>query len=308
MPEEYALLKYCEGLYFLTAGFHSKALNSLEDCTKMFAKQKNDSFLSYSYLAMGNCNKLSGNADDAIKNYLSALPKNEKNPYILTLCYGNLAETYQQKNDLTNAKKYLALAKINEPFGSRTYISLLHFEANIYGMSGKFDSALLTDYKGLELATKYNYPDKFTSFYDNIARCFMEEKKYDSATHYFKKCIYLDSISGRLQLMADTYSQMVNVYGYKNEENNMIATALYANQLCDSTQYLRGKYAVYDGLNNYYSNKKNWQQLAIVKDSMQQIYKRLINEETEAKIAQYNIEFETAKKEQLIATQKNKLQ
>jgi len=308
VPEEYALLKYCEGLYFLTAGLHSKAITNFEDCAQLFAKQKNDSFLSYSYLGMGNCYKLSGHADEAIKNYLMALPINEKNLYTATLCYANLAETYQQKNDLANAKKYLRLAKLNEPYGSRTYVSLLHFEANIFGMSGMFDSALLTDYKGLELAAKYNYPDKFTSFYDNIARCFMEEKNYDSATHYFKKCIYVDSINGRVQLMADTYSQMVNVYGYKNEPDKMMATALYANQLCDSTQYLRGKYAVYDGLNNYYTGTKNWQQLAVVKDSMQQIYKRLINEETETKIAKYNVEFETSKKEQLIATQQNKLQ
>ncbi len=308
IPTEYAVLKYCEGLYFLTVGLHNKALTYFEDCTQMFAKLKNDSFLSYSYLAMGNCNKLSGRADDAIKNYLMALPSNEKKPYILTLCYGNLAETYQQKNDLENAKKYLRLAKSNEPNGTRTYVSLLHFEANIFGMNGMFDSALLTDYKGLELAKKNNYSDKFSSFYDNIARCFLEEKNYDSATHYFKKCIYLDSINGRVQLMADTYSQMVNVYGFKNEPDKMKATALYALQLCDSTQYLRGKYSVFEGLNNYYSITKKWQQLAVVKDSMQQIYKRLINEETEAKIAQYNIEFETTKKEQLIATQKNKLQ
>lgn len=306
--ETAALLKFCEGLYFLNAGLHDKALSNLEQSAALFEKQKNDSFLSYSYLAMGNCNKLSGRADEAIKNYLKAIPKTENDPHTFTLCYGNLAETYQQKNDLVNAKKYVRLAKQYESYGSRTYVSLLHFEANIFGMSGMFDSALATDRKGIAMAEKYNYPDKLTSFYDNIARCYIEDKNYDSATHYFTKCIYLDSINGRLQLMADTYSQMVNVYGYQNQPDKMMATARYAAQLCDSTQYLRGKYSIFEGLSNYYYNNKKWEQLAMVKDSMQQIYKKLVSEETEAKIAQYNVGFETAKKEQLIATQQNDLQ
>ena len=307
-PEAAALIKYCEGLYFLTAGLHDKALSNFKESAAAFARQKNDSFLSYSYIAMGNCNKISGRADEAIKNYLQAIPADGGDPHTFTLCYGNLAETYQQKNDLVNAKKYVRLAKQSESFGSRSYVSLLHFEANIFGMSSMFDSALATDRKGIAIAEKYNYPDKLSSFYDNIARCFMEEKNYDSAAHYFTKCIYLDSMNGRLQLMADTYSQMVNVYGYKNEPDKMMATASYAAKLCDSTQYLRGKYSIYEGLNNYYKQTKNWEQLAVVKDSLQVIYKRLVNEETEAKIAQYNVGFETAKKEQLIATQQNDLE
>lgn len=307
-PETAALLKFCEGLYFLNAGLHDKALSNLEESAVLFEKQKNDSFLSYSYLAMGNCNKLSGRADEAIKNYLKAIPKNDSDPHTFTKCYANLAETYQQKNDLLMAKKYVRLAKQYESYGSRTYVSLLHFEANIFGMSGMFDSALATDRKGIAMAEKYNYPDKLTSFYDNIARCYIEDKNYDSAAHYFTKCIYLDSINGRLQLMADTYSQMVNVYGYKNQPDKMMATARYAAQLCDSTQYLRGKYSIFEGLSNYYYSNKKWEQLAMVKDSMQQIYKKLVSEETEAKIAQYNVGFETAKKEQLIATQQNDLE
>jgi signal transduction histidine kinase len=65
---------------------------------------------------------------------------------------------------------------------------------------------------------------------------------------------------------------------------------------------------IFDGLSNYYTNTQNWKSLAEVKDSLQQVYKRLINKETEEKIAQYNVEYETSKKEQLITAQQNRLQ
>ena len=97
-------------------------------------------------------------------------------------------------------------------------------------------------------------------------------------------------------------------YGLQKQEGKMLSAADHALKLCDSTQYMRGKYAVYEGLNNYYVSSGNLQAANTSKDSLLQIYKRLVTEETEARAAQYNIEFETAKKEKLIAEQDERLQ
>ncbi len=310
IPAENALMQFCDGMYQLTTGLHNKALVSFKDALAIFEKEKNDSLLFYAHVAIGNCHKLSGNADEAIRIYLKVIPskENTSNKNLFSICYTNLAETFQLKYDLPNATKYVLLAKSYEPYATRTYVRLMHLEANIFGMNNVIDSALLIDYEGLSLAAKYNYPEKFTPFYDNMAQCFIAKKNYDSAAHYYNKCIVIDSLNGRLQLMADTYAQMVNLYAAKNEPENMKLVAKYAYNLCDSTQYLRGKYMIFDGLSNYYSKTQNWKSLAEVKDSLQQVYKRLINKETEEKIAQYNVEYETSKKEQLITAQQNTLQ
>lgn len=309
VPLQNGIQKYCDGLYFITLGLHNKALLNFNEAVADFIKVKNDSFLAYSYLAIGNCNKMNGKEEEAVGSYLKALPVFEKlkNQRYISVCNANIAETYLQKNDVYNTTKYLGAAKQGEPYGSKIYISLLHFEANLLGMTSKYDSAMLIDYAGIAMAKKNNYPEKLSPFYDNLARCFLEQKKYDSAEYYYKKCIATDSSNGRLQLMADTYAQMVNLYGYKKEPEKMMATAKYAFILCDSTQYLRGKLAIYEGLNNYYSNVGQWQKLSVVKDSLQDINKRLLNEATIAKTAEYNIEYETTKKEQLITRQQNDL-
>lgn len=310
VPAENALIQFCDGVYQLTTGLHQKALRNFKDALVIFEKEKNDSLLFYAIVAIGNCHKLSGNADEAIRNYIKAIPPKEtsSNKNLFSICYSNLAETFQLKYDLPNATKYVLLAKSYEPFASRTYVRLMHLEANIFGMNNVIDSALLKDYEGLSLAVKYNYPEKLTPFYDNMALCFLTKKNYDSAAHYYKKCITIDSLNGRLQLMADTYAQMVSLYAAKNEPENMRLVAKHAYSLCDSTQYLRGKYMIYDGLSNYYNKTQQWKNLAETKDSLEQIYKRLINKETEAKIAEYNVGYETAEKEKLILEQKSNLQ
>jgi two-component system, NarL family, sensor kinase len=310
IPAENALMQFCDGIYQLTSGLHNKALVNFKEAIAIFEKEKNDSLLFYSLVAMGSCHKLSGNADEAIRNYIKAIPAKEttSNKNLFSICYGNLAETFLLKNDMQNASKYLLLAKSYEPYGSRTYVALMHMQANLFGMNNVIDSALLTDYAGLSLAVKNNYTEKLTPFYDNMAQCFVAKKNYDSAAYYFKKCVAIDSLNGRLQLMADTYAQMVNLYAAKNEPENMRLVAKHAYSQCDSTQYLRGKYMIFDGLSNYYTKTQNWKSLAEAKDSLQQIYKRLIKKETEAKIAQYNVEYETSKKEQLITAQQNSLQ
>ncbi len=310
IPLHRGIQKYCDGLYFITLGVHNKALINFNEAVTIFNKASNDSFLAYSHLAIANCNKLSGKEDEAIGSYLKALTlferlQQQKN---ITVCNGNIAETYLQKNDIPNTVKYLKTALQEEPYGSKVYLALLHFEANVMGMTNKFDSAMQIDYAGIALAKKNNFPNKLSPFYDNLARCFVELKNYDSAEFYYKECIASDSINGRLQLMADTYAQMVNLYGYKNEPIKMMAAAKHASMLCDSTQYLRGKLSIYQGLNNYYTQSAQWQKLSVVKDSLQQINKRLLNEETIAKTAKYNIEYETNKKEQVIAKQQQDLQ
>ncbi len=310
VPLHNGIEKYCDGLYFITLGVHNKALINFNEAATIFNKANNDSFLAYSHLAIANCNKLSGKEDEAIGSYLKALTLFEKlqQQQNITVCNGNIAETYLQKNDIPNTVKYLKAALQEEPYGSKVYLALLHFEANVMGMTNKFDSAMQIDYAGIALAKKNNFPNKLSPFYDNLARCFVELKNYDSAEFYYKECIASDSINGRLQLMADTYAQMVNLYGYKKEPIKMMAVAKHASILCDSTQYLRGKLAIYQGLNNYYDNSQQWQKLSVVKDSIQQINKRLLNEETIAKTAKYNIEYETNKKEQVIAKQQHDLQ
>ena len=309
IPLQNGIQKYADGLYFITLGLHNKALVNFNDAVADFIKVKNDSFLAYSYLAIGNCNKMNGKEEEAVGNYLKALTvfEKQKNQRYISVCNANIAETYQQKNDIYNTAKYLETAKKGEPYGSKIYISLLHFEANLMGMTNKFDSAILIDYAGIAMAKNNNYPDKLSPFYDNLARCFVEQKKYDSAEYYYKKCINTDSSNGRLQLMADTYAQMVNLYGYKKEKEKMMAAAKYAFSLCDSTQYLRGKLAIFEGLNNYYTNVGQWEKLSVVKDSLQSINKRLLNEATIAKTAEYNIEYETNKKLELITKQQYEL-
>ncbi len=310
IPAQNARLKYADALYNITAGIHNKALTDFKDASVIFEKEKDDSFLAYCYLGEANCYKLTGNADEAVLHYLKATDLFEKNhnDFYVNVCYANLAETYEEKYDEENARKYLKIAISKQAYGSKTYVSVLHLQANLYGMTGKTDSAMVTDSEGIFLAQKFHYPELISAFYDNMARCYTDWKQYDSADHYYRKCIYTDSLSGRIQLMADTYAQLVNVYGAQKQEAKMETMAAHAFMLCDSTQYLRGKYAVFEGLGNYYSTQKEWERAATVKDSMQSIYKRLINEQTESNIAEYNVAYETSKKEQLIFAQQNKLQ
>ena len=305
IPLHHALLSFADALYNETAGVHRKALADFEEAIPLFERAKNDSFVAACLLGKGNCYKLTGNVDSAVYYYQAALHSYEKlhNSFFVTVSLVDLAETYEENNDIENSAKYLALGKANEAYGSKIYVSILHLQANLYGMKDQTDSALLTDRTGIALAQQYHYPDKLSSFYDNTAQCFLKLKRYDSADYYYRNCIRADSLNGRLQLVADTYTQLVNLYAAEKEGNKMNAAAAYALKLCDSTQYLRGKYAVYQGLDNYYSSSKDLFKAGEAKDSLLSIYKRLTGEETEARTAQYNVEFETARKEELIHTQ-----
>lgn len=305
IPLQHALLLFADAMYNETAGIHRKALSDLDEALPLFEKAKNDSFAAACILGKGNCYKLTGNADSAVYYYQSALHAYEKlqNSFFVTVCLVDLAETYQENNDIANSAKYLAMGKANEPYGSKIYVSILHLQANLYGMKGQTDSALLTDRAGIALALQNNYPDKLSPFYDNTAQCYLKLKRYDSAEYYYRSCIRADSLNGRLQLVADSYTQLVNLYAAEKDEHKMNTVAAYALKLCDSTQYLHGKYEVYEGLNNYYGSSNDRLRSGEIKDSLLSVYQRLVNEETEARTAQYNVEFETERKEQLINAQ-----
>ena len=161
--------------------------------------------------------------------------------------------------------------------------------------------------RGIIAADSLNSSHIKSTFYNNMGNCYMYSNRPDSAFYYFNKCLLLDSANNNLNFMVDNYLTLGGL-------------ALQQKLLSQAKDFFHRTIILSDSIHENQAKYQAWQQLAIIyrqennlinaitaKDSATAVKDRIINENSENKIAELQELYETEKKEQTIALQQSKL-
>ncbi|GEM_PF-5001998 len=230
----------------------------------------------------------------------------DKNMPSLCTVYGNMAKTFYNKGDIDKTREYIDKASQDS-----TYLPLLlrmtHLKANLYGSMGLLDSALLIDKQAIYFYANKGGQLALSSFYNNMAMCFVEKNEMDSALFYYKKSYQADSVCGfqmnmsiDLVLLADIHYQL----GDHQQAN------LYYNRALTifSKEHSPDKKAlVFEVFAKHARNEKRYQQALQWQDSLMLAHQEINDIDINRTIERLQIEYESEKKKQQIEVQERQL-
>ena len=311
LPVEYQAMAVMGKARFYVGKKVKLSAKLYEQSLTMLANSKADSLIGRAYNGLGVCYIKTSDFSNALQNYFKALRIFEKinDSKGVGGVLANIGEMYQLKNDLPTAKRYI-LRSMETNKASNNIVSYLNAAqtlANIYGMNSQFDSAFAIDKIGIIAADSLNSSHIKSTFYNNMGNCYMYSNRPDSAFYYFNKCLLLDSANNNLNFMVDNYLTLGGL-------------ALQQKQLSQAKDFFHRTIILSDSIHENQAKYQAWQQLAIIyrqennlinaitaKDSATAVKDRIINENSENKIAELQELYETEKKEQTIALQQSKL-
>lgn len=218
----------------------------------------------------------------------------------------NMAQTYYNKRDAESASRIISETLSENPHTS-VELNLQHLKANILGSSGEIDSAMLLD---LQMIGKYaSESDNYllSSFYNNLALCYLEKGDVDSALHYCTKSYQADSVAGIEVQMAANLVLMGDIYrntGKKQRASDYYQKAL---KVFSDNSNNDKKYWIYETLAKWAHADSDYKLLAQHQDSMLSTYRLMNRIELTRSIEMLNIEFETERKNRQIEIQESKI-
>ncbi len=311
LPVEYkAMSLYGLGIY-KGKKQPSVAIRDYHKAIKLLTNSNADTLLASIYNGLGICTKNMADYPLALDYYLKSLRLFEKAGKTKNAAgvLSNIGELYQVKGDLASAKKYILQSMdLNKKNGNTSYyLSAAQTLANIYGMNNQFDSALAIDNMGIAAADSIGSLSIKSIFYNNKGNCYLYSGRFDSAAYYFNQCLLLDSALGNITYMTDNYLTLATLSYMKKEYTLAEKRFGYSILLADSLSNNHMKQQAWNGLADLYKATGNQAAEINAKDSAAIVKDRIINEKSEAKIAELKELYEADKKEQTISLQQQRL-
>lgn len=295
-------LSYRAGDYAKSNIFIDEALISLKSQSTV------DSLNALCFLCKGINFMMLAEYDSAFHYFHQAEKQYETLKHSVRLCtvYGNMAKASYNKGDFDKTTAY-----INQAGRDSTYLPLLlsmaHLKANLYGRRGLLDSALIIDREMIRRYGKEEYKLSLSSFYNNMAVCFLEKNQTDSAIFYFHKSYQTDSICGFQVNMAVNLVLLANIYyqtGHSRQADYYYQKAI---DIFSRENSPDKKALVFNTLAANAANENNYKLALQWKDSIIHIQQKINNIDINRTIERLNIEYESDKKMRQIAGQQRQL-
>lgn len=229
-----------------------------------------------------------------------------ENSNMMHIVKANMAQAYYNKRDIESS-----LRIINETLGDNpkqnVIINLQHLKANILGSSGKIDSTMILDRKMISQFVDNEKNYQYSSFYNNLALCFLEKGNVDSALFYCNKSFQADSVARMEVQMAANLVLMGDIYRNTGDKKNAEMFYQKAINVFTDNNNIDKKYWIYEKLSKWAEDDGNYKLLAQHQDSMLAAYRFMNKLELTRSIELLNIEFETERKNRQIEHQETKI-
>lgn len=311
-PVEFqAMTHIISGIYYAGKSSYERGIKSFEKGLRKAKRSDADTLTAFALTGIGNGYRHTGDYPKAQRYLYDALQIFERRGDSISIgrVMAFLGELHMQKADLKAARENLEAAlKIldghkNEP----GWLSAAHTLANVYGMSGDYDSALKLDEVGIRISDSINSPRTKSTFYDNKANCYLFSGRLDSADYYFNQCLKLDLASGSKKQIADSYSNLGNLASFRGDHDKGVALTLKSIDILKDVNNKFNLGKSYQILSEIYARKGDYKKALEADRMFFEEYKKLVNEKKEASLAEFRILHETDRKERELAENKVKL-
>jgi two-component system, NarL family, sensor kinase len=302
-PVQRAMAQLGYGIYYKRLGDFEKSIKAFQLSDSLATFFHADSISVRAQIGASQCVWNQGLSDKAIEGSLNALRLAEKINFRQGIAgaHINVAQFYQQSGKIDLARSHLqyAMKQSSSQFRERHYFIAAHTLANLYGMTGKIDSALVTDSLCLiELNKDQNkFQSFFSMFYDNQANCYLVTGQYDSSYAAYQRAIAQDAICGNASQVADGYLGLSNLFLVQNklpEAREQLAKFLaYSKKI----NYKQGEGQAWGMISALYEREGKLELALQAKDSMRIVNEHLLNEKIQTRIVELGTIYETEKKD-----------
>ncbi len=304
-PQEKALASIYQGLYYSRVSAYRQSWSAFTDARLQLKGVSDPTLQSEIYKGLGNAAKDLGEYPEALRMFSTGLRYCTADSEDQAGIHANIAQVFQLQEDLPQAEIHLqqALKLSGEKKGNIPYLVVVHTLANVYGMQGKIDSALLLDAEGLLIARRIGASGYQTSFLDNKANCFVFQNRPDSARHYFRQCLAIDSRLGNKKQVSDTW---LNLGLLEQLQHNLPLAEEHLKRsikLANAVGYRKGAMTGWQALTELYTEKEDYPAALRAQTASYKIKDSLLSEKKAAAIAEWKAIYETQKKEEEIRLQ-----
>lgn len=309
IPQQLAIKNLCRGAYFRKKASFELAISYLNSTLGYLSS--NDSLTSEALLGLGICYKHLGDFPKALSYFQKSvqISENNKDKHGLASTFAAMAQMYFEKNDIKRSREFIS--KVFELYNNHqtgvAYFIALHTLANIEGQSNNFAKALEIDKQGIELAIKYGNDAVKVSFQDNMARCYLYGyQDYEKALYYFNENLKIDKKLNNPNWIADTYINLAEVETARKDFRSAEKSLKQAIDISLQSKQFINISKAYKALSELYKTQGRYDKALSANEAYTKHYQNVINEKSEQAFAQYNLLFETEKKEKEIAETKLK--
>ncbi len=262
------------------------------------------------YKCLGNATKDLGDYPEALRLYSKALTYYPNDSAEQAGIHANIGQIFQMKDDPEQAIRSLqhSLELSGNNKDNNGYLVALHTLANVYGMAGKIDSALLLDAEGLEIAQRNGLRSSESPFLDNKAHCFVEKGQMDSARFYFRKSMAIDQMRGDKKQMSDSWMSLGVVARMEGNLEQSVQFLKYSMAQADTAGYRNGVMLGWKYLSETYAQMGNFKAALDAHTQFSDLKDSLLNAKKEVAISEWKAIYETGRKEEQLRIQGLKLQ
>ena len=216
----------------------------------------------------------------------------------LSLEWGELGYRMKKRN-LEKAIQYMQKSKqIAEKNNlQKPLLSIYNNYGVLKEMKVEYDSALFYYEKGLALKQKINDQVGIPYSLNNIAGVFVLRKQFDKAEENYQKALEIRKKINDTVGIAENYSYLGDLHLMQKDFKKAIGFYQKSTEITDKHKYLglsqdsyRKISECYENLGEYQNALQNFKKFSALKDS-------LINQETNSKIAELEVKFDTNEKE-----------
>ena len=292
-------------------GIVYRDLGDFEKAVKLSTESlsTNDSILKASaYNNIGVVNRNLAKYDDALINYLKALDiyraKQMKSEMATTFNSIGLVYGY---NDINNKaiEYHLKAKEIFETLDNKKGISEVYNNiAIIYANDGDLEKALDYFKYSLQIETTLNDKKGMAESVNNVGAVYYYLSEIDSALVYFRKSLAIEKSIGDMAGISASYNNLANVLietGRLKDTKTYIDSAMYFAEkskiAVDIESALHNYSQYYEAKNDTKTALNYFKELSVFRDS-------LFSVETNKKIAELEIEYQTERKEKEILSQR----
>jgi len=262
--------------------------------------------LSSSYNLFGSLLKAEGEYQQALENYLLAIPLKQQigDKRGIASINNEIGTLYEQMKNYKQALYYYDQAlRICEEIQLHVGAGMvLNNIAVIYRNDQQYDKAKNYYMLALEKGKLANSENVLITTYANLGEWYASQNQYDSSLYYSKIILEIDK---KQQNKSGIILSSLNIGGVYMEKNEFSKAKLYLETALQMAFEINAKPLIsntYNSLANFYERQNQFEKAYLYRTKRQNLQDSILNESNQKEIARLREKYETEKKEQEIIT------
>lgn len=298
------------GLAYKKLGNYDSAVTYYNKALALDIINRDTQDIAKSYNNLGSIYDSWGRYDSAILLYKNSLRLKQhlKDSAGMAVSLNNIGLVYQAWGKNDEAIRFIeeALA-IDRALGKTGEIPRrLNNIGLIYNQKNQYDKALGYFHEALAMAREQKNDDMIAVLYANIGTSYSGQKKYDEAIRYLRLALEIYQKMGRQVSIAAVYASLAEIYRATGEYNQSIRFLSQSSEIAeqiDLRDQLKNNYLLYSDIyaatGNFPEALNYFKKYVTVKDT-------LYSEEIHKQIADFQLRYETEKKDNEITLLRQK--